>query len=109
MIPSILKEVSCFGRKNANPAFIRADRVTIVSYEARSDKKPDVLVVKLEGLGFPAKLNSSEPKRIKVTVTSSTEAYLTITNPNEAEVVTLTDPVTKIEVHTVIARKPLKE
>jgi len=90
----------------ANPAFMKVNRVTIVSYGAGNDKKAGVLIVKLDGLGFPARLNSSDPKRIRVTVTSSTDAFVTITNPNEAELVTLTDPATKVEINTIVTRKP---
>ena len=89
----------------ANPASPKVSKVTVLSYEAATDKKPGVLVVKLEGKGFPNRLRASDPKRIKVTVTSSSQVYLTITNPSEAEVITLTDPVTNISVSTVVARK----
>ena len=77
-----------------------------MSYEAGDEKKPGVLIVKIEGDGFPRQLNPWDPVKMKVAVTSSTGAFLTITNPNEAEVVTLTDPVTKIKVTTVVTRKP---
>ena len=59
----------------------------------------------MEGVGFTSRLESEEPKRIKVTVTSSTEAYLTIKNPNEAEVITLTDRVTNVSVKAVVTRR----
>ena len=90
----------------ANPSRLKIDKVTIVSYEAASGKKPAMLVVKIEGFGFPNKLDSSVGL---VTVTSSTEAFLKILNPNQAEVVTLTDPLTKLSVSTVITRKPPPE
>jgi len=90
----------------ANPAFSKVSKVIIVSYEAGTDKKAGVLVVRLEGSGFPARLASTDPRRIKVTVTSSTEAYLRITNPSEAEVVTLKDSNTNTTINAVITRKP---
>jgi hypothetical protein len=89
----------------ANPAHLKVNKVTVVSYEAARGKEPAVLVVKLEGTGFPVKLDSSEPRRVRVTVTSSTEAFLRITNPDEAEVVTLKDPETQLTVSTVVVRK----
>jgi DNA-directed RNA polymerase subunit F len=89
-----------------NPSRLKIDKVTIVSYEAAKGKKPAVLVVKIEGSGFPNKLYSSVGKPV---VTSATEVFLTITNPREAEVVTLTDPVTKLSVNTVVTRKPPPE
>jgi hypothetical protein len=69
-------------------------------------KKPGMLVVRIERAGFLGKVNSST-KKIRVDFTSSTEAHLTIPNPHETEVVTLTDPVTNISVSTVVARQPL--
>jgi len=89
----------------ANPASLKIDRVTVVSYEPASGRRAGVLVVRIEGSGFPNLLNPS-PRKIRVNVTSSTEAFLTIPNPDETEVVTLTDPVTELSVSTVIARKP---
>jgi len=88
-----------------NPARLKIDKVTVVSYEAASTSKPGVLVVKIEGTGFPNRLDSS-PRKVRVNVTSATEAFLTIPSPNATEVVTLTDPVTKLSVSTVVARKP---
>lgn len=91
----------------ANPAFLKIDKVTVVSYEAASGKKPAVLIVKIEGAGFPGGLMSPD-KKVKVTVTSSSEAFLRIEDPDVAEIVTLKDPVTNISVNTVVTRKPPK-
>jgi hypothetical protein len=91
-----------------NPAQLKIDKVTVVSYEAAKGKQPGVLVVKLDGNGFSRDLVASKPHKVRVDVTSSTEAFLTITNPDEAEVVTLSDPNTKLSVSTVVARKPPK-
>jgi hypothetical protein len=71
-------------------------------------KKPGVLVVKIEGGGFATNLRSF-PRKVRVNVTSRSEAFLTIPNPNQTEVVTLTDPATNISVSTVVARKPPNE
>jgi hypothetical protein len=90
-----------------NPTQLKIDKVTVISYEAASGKKPGVLVVRIEGTGFPTEPLVS-PRKVRVDVTSSTEAFLTIPNPDETEVVTLKDPVTKLSVSTVVARKPPK-
>ena len=89
----------------ANPAFMRISNVTALSYEPASGGKPAILVVKLEGTGFPSDLRAL-PAKVRVVVTSATEAFLTIPNPNATEVVTLTDPVTRISVNAVISRNP---
>jgi hypothetical protein len=88
-----------------NPTQLKIDKVTVISYEPASEKKSGVLVVMIEGTGFPERFVSS-PRKMRVEVTSRTEAFLTIPNPNQTEVVTLTDPVTNISVSTVVARKP---
>ncbi len=88
-----------------NPAFMRISNVTTLSYENASGRKPAILVVKLEGTGFPSDLRAL-PAKVRVVVTSATEAFLTIPNPNATEVVTLTDPVTRISVNAVITHKP---
>ena len=90
-----------------NPMHLKIQKVTIVSYDPGKEKQPAVLVARLEGAGFPADLVSSNPN-IRVDVTSSHEAFLTIINPNATEVVTLTDPHTKLSVNTVIARPAAK-
>ncbi len=90
-----------------NPAYLKVDKVTVVSYEGANGKKQAVLVVRLDGTGFPSGLISPN-KKVIVTVTSSTEAYLRIQDPDAAEVVTLKDPVTKVTINTVVTRKPPK-
>jgi hypothetical protein len=87
-----------------NPTQLKIDKVTVISYDPATEKKAGLLVVKIEGGGFPPNLLSS-PRKVRVDVTSRTEAFLTIPSPNETEVVTLTDPFTRISVRTVIARK----
>ena len=91
-----------------NPMQLKIDKVTVVSYDAAGGRKPGVLVVKIDGNGFIDNLQSS-PRKVRLNVTSKTEAYLTIPSPNETEVVTLTDPVTNLSVSTVVARKPPPE
>jgi hypothetical protein len=91
-----------------NPTRLKVDKVTVVSYEPAGEKKPGVLVVKIEGGGFATNLRSF-PRKVRVNVTSRSEAFLTIPNPNQTEVVTLTDPATNISVSTVVARKSPNE
>jgi hypothetical protein len=88
-----------------NPLQLKIDKVTVVSYEPASKDNAGVLVVRIEGRGFNSGLKSS-PGKVRLTVASSTEAFLTIPNPNKTEIVTLRDPVTNIDVSTVIGRKP---
>lgn len=88
-----------------NPFHLKIDKVTVISYEEATNRRPGVLVVRLEGAGFRNDLLRS-PTKVRLNVTSTNEAFLTIPNPNQAEVVTLTDPVTKISVSTLVARKP---
>jgi hypothetical protein len=88
-----------------NPLQLKIDKVTVVSYEPATKGNAGVLVVRIEGRGFNSGLQSS-PRKVHLTVASSTEAYLRIPNPNQTEVVTLHDPITKIDVSTVIGRKP---
>ena len=88
-----------------NPFQLKIDKVTVVSYEEATNRRPGVLVVRLEGSGFTSNLRRS-PVRVRLNVTSSKEAFLTIPNPNQTEVITLTDPDTNISVSTVVARKP---
>jgi subtilisin-like proprotein convertase family protein len=88
-----------------NPFHLKIDKVTVVSYEEGTNRRPGVLVVRLEGSGFTSNLRKS-PLKVRLNVTSSREAFLTIPNPNQTEVITLTDPNTKISVSTVVARKP---
>jgi hypothetical protein len=90
-----------------NPAHIQIDKVTVISYEPATEKKAGVLVVRIEGTGFTNKLVGS-PAKVRLDVTSSTEAFVTIPDPNETEVVTLTNPDTNVTVSTVVARKPPK-
>jgi hypothetical protein len=92
----------------ANPAQLRIDRVRVISYEAASARRPGVLVVRIQGSGFTDGM-SVTPTKVTLNVTSSTEAFLTIPSPNETEVVTLTHPVTKQTITTVVGRKPPKE
>lgn len=92
----------------ANPGLLRISKVTILSFEAATDSKPGVLVARIEGTGFPATLEPSDPKRMTAVVTSATELLLTIKNPEAVEVVTLTDPATKISVRAVITRPTAK-
>ena len=88
-----------------NPLQLRIDKVTVVSYEEPTNRRRGVLVVRLEGLGFTNGLRTT-PRRVQLNVTSSKEAFLTIPNPNQSEIVTLTDPVTTISVSTLVIRKP---
>ena len=88
-----------------NPLQLKVDKVTVVSYEPATKGQAGVLVVRIEGRGFNSGLQSF-PRKIRLNVASSTEAFLTIPNPNQTEIVTLHDPVTKIDVSTVIGRKP---
>jgi subtilisin-like proprotein convertase family protein len=88
-----------------NPFQLKIDKVTVVSYEEATNRKPGVLVVRLEGSGFNGNLQRS-PRKVRLNVTSSKEAFLTIPDPNQTEVITLTDPITKSSVSTVVARKP---
>ncbi len=88
-----------------NPAQLRIDKVTVVSYEEATNRRRGVLVVRLEGSGFRSGLNRT-PIKVQLNVTSSKEAFLTIPDPNQTEVITLTDPVTHVSVSTVVARKP---
>ena len=90
-----------------NPAYPKVTKVTVVSYEAgnEKEKKPGVLVVRIEGTGFPENLTSNAAN-VKVVVTSSTEAYLTITDPKATEVVTLNHPtVPGLSVNVIVTRK----
>jgi hypothetical protein len=91
-----------------NPMQLNINKVTVVSYEPAGPKKRGVLVVRIEGTGFSSDLRQS-PRKVQLDVTSKTEAFLTIPNPNETEVVTLTDPVTSLSVTAVVARKPPSE
>ena len=88
-----------------NPLQLKIDKVTVVSYEEAGKGKSGVLVVRIEGQGFRPGLQLI-PGRIRLTVASATEAFLTIPNPRQTEVVTLRDPVTRVSVSTVIGRKP---
>ena len=88
-----------------NPMQLKIDKVTVISYEEATNRRPGVLVVRLAGSGFTSGLLRS-PVKMRLNVTSSKEAFLTIPNPNQTEVVTLTDPITRISVSTVVARKP---
>jgi hypothetical protein len=85
-----------------NPAYIKVNSVTVVSYEERKRRSPAVLVVKIEGIGFTNGLRSSVGQLV---VQLPTEALLIITNPSAAQAVTLTDSVTGVQVTTVITRK----
>jgi len=89
----------------ANPLQLKIDKVTVVSYEEAGKGKSGVLVVKIEGRGFTRDLLSS-PRKVRLNVASSTEAFLTIPNPNQTEIVTLRDRSTNISVSTVVGRKP---
>ncbi|MGI9066544.1 MAG: hypothetical protein ACR2HX_09080 [Pyrinomonadaceae bacterium] len=45
-----------------NPARLKIAKVTVISYEAATDKKSGVLVVKIEGGGFPDNLRGLQEK-----------------------------------------------
>ena len=89
----------------ANPLQLKIDKATVVSYEEAGKRKRGVLVVRIEGKGFSRDLLAS-PGKVRLRVTSSSEALLTIFNPNQNETVTLRDRVTNTSVSTVIGRKP---
>ncbi|MGH9929538.1 MAG: hypothetical protein ACREA9_09940, partial [Pyrinomonadaceae bacterium] len=86
----------------ANPARLRINNLTIVTYEAATDDEPATLVVRIEGSGFTDELRSSLGE---LAVKSATEAVLKITNPEAAAVVVLTDRETGQQVKTIITRK----
>ena len=90
-----------------NPFQLKIDKVSVVSYEEAGKGKAGVLVVKIEGRGFNSRLQWL-PRKIRLNVSSATEAFLTIPNPDQTEVVTLRDPITDVSVSTVIGRKPPK-
>lgn len=86
----------------AAPELMKVNTVTVVSFEPASGKKPAMLAAKIEGSGFPDTLSASPGS---ITVASSTEALLTITNPSAAQVVTLTAPSGQI-VRVIITKPP---
>ena len=88
-----------------NPLQLKIDKVTVISYQEATNRRPGVLVVRIEGSGFTRGLQAS-PKKVQISVTSSREAFLTIPNPDQTEVVKLSDPVTKISITTLVARRP---
>ena len=88
-----------------NPLQLTIDKVTVVSYEEATNRRRGVLVVRIEGSGFSSNLQPIQAK-VQLSVTSSKEAFLTIQAPNQTEVVTLRDRVTRLSVTTVIGRKP---
>ena len=88
-----------------NPLQLTIDKVTVVSYEEAANRKRGVLVVRIEGSGFSSNLQPIQAK-VQLSVTSSKEAFLTIQDPNQTEVVTLRDRITGLSVTTVIGRKP---
>jgi hypothetical protein len=88
-----------------NPGVLKISKISIVSFEPTTATKPGLLIVRIEGGRFPSVLETDEPQRIKVTVTSSSEAFITIKDPSEAEVVTLKDPLTNTSVKAFITTK----
>lgn len=88
-----------------NPLQLKIDKIKVISYEASTKEKPGVLVVRIEGRGFNSRLETI-PAKVRLSVSSGTEAFLTIPNPDQTEVVTLRDRITHVSVSTVIGRKP---
>ena len=84
-----------------NPARLRVNNVSVVSYEPGGEDEPGTLVVKIEGSGFSDELRSSLGE---LAVKSAGEAILKITQPEAAAVVILTDRATGQQVRTVITR-----
>jgi hypothetical protein len=88
----------------ANPAYLRINNVTIVSYEPAGRRSlVPVLIVKLEGVGFSEWL---VPSQGNLTSLSATEALLRIENPAMVTTLVLRDSRTGFEARTVITRKP---
>lgn len=84
-----------------NPARLRINNVSVVSYEPATEDQPATLVVKIEGSGFSDELRSSLGE---LAVKSATEAILKITDPDAAAVIVLTDRETGQQVKTVVPR-----
>jgi len=85
----------------SNPARLRINNVSVVSYANASDDEPATLVVKIEGSGFTDQLRSSLGQ---LAVKSATEAILKLTDPEAAALVVLTDRETGQRVETIITR-----
>jgi hypothetical protein len=94
----------------ANPAKLRVTNVSVITYEPRTEDDPGTLVVKIEGSGFSDDLRAfltqtAAAEAVELAVKSSTEAILTLTNPQPAVVIILRDMLTGQETKTVITRK----
>ena len=90
-----------------NPFWLKITGVSVISYEAATDKEPGTLVVKIEGAGFSDNLRAYvNRKAVDMAVSSATEATLKITNPESAMVLILRDIRTGRETKTIITRKP---
>jgi hypothetical protein len=93
-----------------NPAKLRVTNVSVITYEPRTEDDPGTLVVKIEGSGFSDDLRAfltqtAAAEAVELAVKSSTEAILTLTNPQPAVVIILRDMLTGQETKTVITRK----
>ena len=83
-----------------NPAHLRINNATIVSYEPATRRSPvAVLVVKLEGAGFSEWVQASHGT---LTLVSPTEAMLRIEDPTAATPLVLTDQSTGFTARIVI-------
>ena len=100
--PPLVPEQTIASDPVPNPARLRVNSVTVVSYDAGSEDEPATLVVKIEGSGFTDDLRTSLGE---LAVKSATEAILKLTDPEAAVVVTLTDRATGQTVTTIITRK----
>lgn len=84
----------------ANPAYLRINNVTVVSYEPATRQSPvAVLIVKIVGSGFSNRLSYSVGTP---TLLSSSEALLTIENPGPVIPLVVTDMSTGFDARTVI-------
>jgi len=87
-----------------NPAYLKINNVTVLSYEPPSRRSPvAILIVKLEGSGFS---DSLVPSKGALTTLSSTEALLKIEDPAPLTPLVITDRRTGFEAKTIISRKP---
>jgi hypothetical protein len=90
----------------SNPAHLRINNVTLVSYEPATRLSPvAVLIVKLEGSGFSEWL---APSVGNLTQVSSSEALLQIENPAAVTPLVLRDQRTGFTARTVITRSRVR-
>lgn len=108
---TVVRDTDVATRPFPNPAALKLTSATVLSYTPPAKKKPGVMLVKIVGSGFTARLRPyvEGATRQGVVSLSPTEIILRIVSPEPPVVIRLTDTQTGGSVSAVIQSLPARE